>query len=214
MQKLGALGLVLALVIVAFSIAFPTHSYRYRLTISAEVDGEVRSASSVIEIRSRKQIKIGDAPPYDTKVLGEAAFLDLGNGKNVIAILAFGPTGNSDRLQFLVSDVFGVSRPEIWENLSKADEERVLTGDNIPTLVTFADVGDPESGRVVKPEDFTKEFGNGVRFVGARIQMTRDSLASDIENHLPMLVTHRDYMWKLSGHPKRFTPQHHLFIRS
>ena len=209
---------VLAIVVFlagAYWILFPTHSYRYRLTIAAEVDDKLVRASSVIEVSMTKQPQfVAHVPAYHTEVSGDAIFLDLGNGRNVVALLAFGPTGSAGHLQFLAPAVFDATPKEIWENLSQTDEQRTLRGDDIPTLVKFADVNDPASGRVVKPEDLPKVFGEDVRFIGAQIQMTRDPVTRGLESLLPMLVTHKEFMSKLNGHAQHFVPQYHLFIRN
>ena len=206
---------IVAVLAVAIWEAYPRHAYRFKLTIAAEVDGEIRSASSVIEITSQKQPQfVADVPPYSTKVEAEAVYLDLGNGRNVVATLGFGPVGINFRLASLVPKHFDVEPTEVWSTLAYTDDERVLSGADIPTLVTFADVNDPDSGRVVKPEDFSRVFGEDVRFAGAKIQMTRNPVTNGIENDLPMLVTHQEYMSKLYSHPKYFRPIYIIFVRN
>jgi putative lipase involved disintegration of autophagic bodies len=56
-----ALGVVAASVIgatVVWQVAFPTYTHRYRLTVSIEIDGQVHTGSSVIEIAYVGQPKL------------------------------------------------------------------------------------------------------------------------------------------------------------
>lgn len=47
------IGVVIGSAIAWWHFSFPTASYRYRLSVAVEVDGQVHSASSVIEVRYR-----------------------------------------------------------------------------------------------------------------------------------------------------------------
>lgn len=55
----------------------------------------------------------------------------------------------------------------------------------LPTLVTFTDLNDPMSVRVVDPDGFEQAFGPGVRFKRAFIEMTNDQVTRGIEKKLP-----------------------------
>lgn len=91
MKVLGVIGLVVALaiggVIAWWKINYPTYTYRCRMNVEVLVDGAVRSGASVIEVRIDKQPKFGSAPPQVSHVYGEAVFVDLGGGRNVVALL-------------------------------------------------------------------------------------------------------------------------------
>ena len=62
-----------------------------------------------------------------------------------------------------------------------------LTCDLVPTLVTFTDLNNPTTARVVRPDEFPAAFGAGVRLRGARIEMTADPVTSGIEKKLTWL---------------------------
>jgi hypothetical protein len=96
MRKLGIIAAVVAALVVGLAVAYrleyPTYSHRYRLTIEVETPQGLRSASSVIEAQMTKipvLLSGGGARP---SFAGDAPFVDLGGGKNVVALLARGPT--------------------------------------------------------------------------------------------------------------------------
>ena len=96
-----ALGIVALIVgaVLFYKGVFPTYSYRYSMTVEVTVDGVVHSGSSVIEVDLVKQPRIiTDTPAVLPKVHGEAVFVDLGKGRNVIALLASGLERQQRRL--------------------------------------------------------------------------------------------------------------------
>src|SRR5882762_2177881 len=60
-------------------INYPTFSYRYRLTLSIEIDGKVDTGASIIEIIWKGGPEFGDVGPYHPIVRGQAVFIDLGS---------------------------------------------------------------------------------------------------------------------------------------
>ena len=132
-----------------------------------------KSGASVISLTWRSQAPIGPHGAV-TQVKGEAVFVDLGGGRHVIGTLGFGPQGNEDRIDHLAFDAFReAGRPMDIATLAKATGSVPLTPDLIPLLVTFGDLNDPRTARVVRLQDFSAVFGPGVSFREARIEMTR-----------------------------------------
>lgn len=213
-----ALGILVAAAVglyVAYGFIYPTYTYRYRMTLEVDVRGETKSGSSVIEVYLSKQPGfLSEVPSVATTVNGEAVFVDLGKGQNVIALLASGPDGRTvDNPQFVVPSHFMLSYsdrdlPKFPQLEGRWDLNRAL-----PTLVTFTDVNDPKTARVVRPEEFEQVFGPGVRFKGIWVEMTSDPVTRRIGSELPMLTTHRDSMRRSNSQPGKFTPQYHLFAR-
>ena len=147
-----ALGIVALIVgaVLFYKGVFPTYSYRYRMTVEVTVDGVVHSGSSVIEVDLVKQPRIiTDTPAVLPKVHGEAVFVDLGKGRNVIALLASGPNGsNVDYPSSLVSKHFKLSWDD-WDLAKYSDLRGSSTAQSdMPTFVTFGDLNDPKSARV------------------------------------------------------------------
>ena len=186
------LGFVLVVValIIAWKLIFPTYAYRYRMTVNVEADGKLYSGSSVIEVRLKRQPKISsEVPRLATEVSGEAVFVDLGSGKNIFAALASGPLGiNYDYPGNVVPLLLNFSYSD--EDLAKLpylQGKWTLPLEQMPTFVTFTDLTNPETARVVAPREFDQVFGRGVSLQAVVIEMTTDTVTRTIEKTLPWL---------------------------
>lgn len=163
-----------------------TYWHRYRITIEVETPEGVKSGASVIEVRvTEKAGWLPQGSGVHTGVGGEAVFVDLGNGKNVIATLGFGPTGQEHKLEYLASLALNRSEEGWYRGIRNLKGRAELTGPLIPTLVTFADLANPSTLEIVKPGDFEKTFGPGYRFRGAWLEMTEDNVTTGIKEKLP-----------------------------
>jgi hypothetical protein len=194
MRKLAIIALCAVLVIAGgvamCKINYPTYTYRYRMTVEVVVDNAVRSGSSVIEVQVHTQPNLLANPTIYPKVHGEAVFVDLGGGRNVVALLAAGPAGSNVDYPFrLVTQVFGVSYSDNdLPKLATLRGQAKLSESQLPTLVTFTDLNDPKTARIVAPREFEKTFGPGARLLGVTIEMTSDAtVATGIERKLPWI---------------------------
>src|ERR1700750_1561841 len=80
---LGPLALLAALVIGdQIRVNLPRH--KYRLTVEVETPEGIKSASGVIAVHLDRSYSHGGR----TQAKGDAVFLDLGNGRNLVALLA------------------------------------------------------------------------------------------------------------------------------
>jgi hypothetical protein len=171
------------------------------MTVEVEVDGKMHTGSSVIEVQLETQPQfLPGVGLVVQKVSGEAVFVDLGEGRNVVALLASGPRGQG--VNFPASAV-----PEHYR-LSYTDEDLVkfphLTGrwqldpqappeSSVPTLVTLGDLNDPTTAKIVRPDEFPQVFGADVKPPTITIEMTRDRVTRAIEKKLPWLTHVEDY---------------------
>lgn len=213
MKLLGILALVAVAIYAAWAIAYPTYTHRYRLTIEIETPDGVRSGSSVIEVSKRQIPKFLDSLFYaggTPRAKGEAIFIDLGQGRNLVALLRFGPDAQTQHsMSRLAFEVFQrrSTDPNDLQQMSRLSGRGDLPGDLIPTLVTFKDPADPKTVRVVSPAEFTSVFGPGVRLKNAWIEMTRDQVTTGIDQKLPWLkeMERRGLGSTVSGRPGVFT---------
>jgi hypothetical protein len=188
MKKLVFALVVMLAVWGLYKLKYPLYTYHYRMTVEVDAGGEIRSGSSVIEVNARRQpqllLEIG---PFETWARGQAVFITLPSGKNLVALLASGPKGqNADYPTQIVHRLFngGV------EQLPSLHGRRELTPDQMPTLVTVIDPSDGASAQEVKPEALDSFLGARLRFTS--IEMTTDPItATDIEAHLPFLIEKR-----------------------
>jgi hypothetical protein len=178
MKKRWIVGLALlagVVVLLAATGEFTTERVRQRVTIEIATPGGVRSASGVSEVSSTHQTLVGASI---ARARGEAIFVDMGGGRHVIALLASGPKAEGvDWLLYLHRLVLpkrgGTNEEEMAA--SRHEQGRVvdLPAHTLPTLVTFADVANPASARVVEPtaEGFAAVFGPGNALRRATVEM-------------------------------------------
>lgn len=189
LTALVVLGVIIGGIVLWYKSSFPTYTYRYRIIVNVDTPDGVRSASSVIEVRIQTQPKVGDVGAYYHHVRGEAVFVDLGNGKNIIALLAGGPNGSYvDYPQYVVPGHFGGGySDEIlrgYVNLTGGWALPLNEPKRLPTFVTFTDLNDPLSARVVPPNQFESVFGPGTRLRDVTIEMTKDDVTRRIEGKI------------------------------
>jgi hypothetical protein len=187
----------------------PSYQTRFRLTVEIDTPEGVKSGSSVIEINYRDDTKTWapvTAQRLQVSMKGEAVFVDLGAGKHVIALLAAGPTAQGD-LDEIVRISFGSLPLEEYGRYQSMGSREVPPAGH-PTLVTFADLADPASAKVVYAtgrdvrliptapgstsgsykdfgpltiDRFAETFGPGYALKGVFIQMTTDPITRGIE---------------------------------
>lgn len=87
------------LVLVSCQIAYPTYTFRYRLTVEVNTPQGLKAGSSVIEAKWKRKDPLGEAfsggLPWSEKVRGTAPIVDLGPYGTLIAGIwkrgGFGP---------------------------------------------------------------------------------------------------------------------------
>jgi hypothetical protein len=215
---IGVLVLCIAAFVAVYKAKYPTYTYRYRMTVTVEVDGEPRSGSSVIEVNVRKN----SSPMFEKRVLlesvrGEAAFVPIRGGLNLVALLASGPHGEDvDYPTRVVPGVFQLNTFEesVRERLPGLRGRRELSGEWLPTLVLVSDPNDSATLRVIRPDEFDQVLGPSVRLRGVTIEMTTDTVTNGIEGHLPFLIREKERLRGLYGYPNVFVPHYRSFKRS
>jgi hypothetical protein len=145
------IGLIAVMLAYGFyKIKYPTYTYRYRMTVEVEAGGQTRSGSSVIEVSATRQPHVlPEVLPFVRSAEGQAIFIDLPEGKNIVALLASGQFGERrDYPLDVVPRVFKVNNVEDLPNLTG---KRELPSDQMPTLITVINPNDATTAQVVKP---------------------------------------------------------------
>jgi hypothetical protein len=161
-------------VIVSYNLVYPTYRYRYRMTVDVMVDGVVHSGSSVIEVQLAKQPLAQLGPSVLPKAIGEAVFVDLGEGRNVTALLVPASNiSNVDYPKYVVQTHFQISGAENSElaRLASASGSWELPESQLPAFVTFANLEDPKTASLIGPQDFEAALGPSVHFKRVLIEM-------------------------------------------
>jgi hypothetical protein len=216
MKWLGVLVAVIVGTVVTYKIAFPSVTMRYRLTLEAQVDGEPKTGSGVIEVTYAKQSELASQPELGITFRGEAVVLDLGSRGALFALLKEDIDSRSGP-EWIVLRAFNFSggslpRPveEGVRQLKRLSGQRELPLTSLPLLVRFRDLKDPKTVEKVDPLDIGKSFGAGARLIRATLEIvpagiwplnsygvTGEPITRGIEQRLTWLSKHYDF--KLDG---------------
>lgn len=218
MKLWGALAVlgVLALTWSWCSVRSSPYSYHYRMTVEINTPDGVKFGSSVFEFRVRDITKPAGLPIKNrvihTELFGEAVFIDLGHGKNVLASNSSTP-GSVDMIRDAVRTLFGQFRIENYDRYEKSDYTQVNGGPREvpqwlhPTIISFRDLTDPASAvatyaiqrgsriadgheivtaRVVV-DRFAEILGPGYSLKRVTIEPTRNAVTRDLANKIPWI---------------------------
>lgn len=189
LRFLAAIAVAIALYFVGSLVwldtSYPGYTYRYRLSISPEIGGQVRTASSVIEVTAEESPFGGGG----ARLRGQAPYLDLGE-RGVLIFSLGNDYGGSDRAALWIgAKAFGndSSIPNI-KKLPALTGRRELPSESIPLAIWFPKTGDLTQRRALFPQDFEAAFGPGARIASASVEITREPVVLDIDKKLPWLA--------------------------
>jgi hypothetical protein len=178
MKRLGIAFALIAGAVVFYLVAYPSLTLRYRLTLEAQVDGEPRIGSGVIEVTYSKIIQLWGTTDLGIGVRGEAVVLDLGSHGMLFALLAAGTDSRSipESIILRAYDFDGGAYPghsveEGQEQLRRLSGKRELPLDSLPLLVRFRDPNDLLSVERVSPLNIGERFGPDAKLVRATLEI-------------------------------------------
>lgn len=160
---LGPLALLAALFI-GDQIRINRPGHKYRLTVEVETPGGLKSASGVMSVHPDRGYSRGG----HTSTRGDAVLIDLGGGKNLLALLAhLDKSIDLDGMNYLALRAYKASGRNVSFNEMNRITGTVPVKDALlPVLVTFADLNDPATAHAVPPDDLEAAFGKGFRLHG------------------------------------------------
>lgn len=169
-----------------------TYTHRWRMTIEVETPQGLKTGSSVLKsVYVQSPSWVPQSSSLSSGLHGEAVFVDLGEGKNVVALLALGANGDQYFGPDIAAEALGRDRNEgtrfWWKAAPGWTGSAELTGKLMPTLVTFADPLKPETARVISPDEFETVLGTGYRFKRVWIEMTRENVTRNLSNKIAWL---------------------------
>ena len=165
----GPLALLAALVI-GDQIRINRPAHKFRLTLDIETPEGRKSASGVMAVHpDRSYTRRGQ-----TRTLGDAIFVDLGQGKNLVALLAH--LDNRlvlDDMNYVALRAYlaATGKRVPFSEISRLTGTVPVKGELIPVLVAFADPAAPGTARVVRPEDAEAVLGKGYRIEGISVEV-------------------------------------------
>jgi hypothetical protein len=189
-KRLAIFATISGAIYVGMTLAFPTFTHRYRLTIEIDTPDGVRSGSSVIEVvREDYRWMLLPVPGsrYQFRERSEAVFVDLGAGRNVIALLGHGARAdNVSQMISLPIEAYGYYKwdENAWAGRLPMQGPVELRPPLVPTLIAFSNLSDPKTAQVVYATEvqrgrdptvaidrFIEIFGPGVRFRRASVEI-------------------------------------------
>ena len=122
--------------------------HKYRLTVEVETPEGRKSASGVHGRPSRSQLQ----PPRPDPHLGDAVFVDLGQGKNLVALLAHVDNNlDLDDMNYVALRAYtaAAGKRVSFNEMSRLTGTVPVKGALIPVLSAFADPANPGTARGV-----------------------------------------------------------------
>jgi hypothetical protein len=199
-----------------YQINFPTCTFRYKLTAEVNTPDGLKTGSSVIEVSYSHNGDYGGGESPDLNLNGEAVYVDLGAGKNLFVTLTTAASGRPNLRQItdyngwdfpsesgslnpfsLLLKVFNVKwkygqELELCQVFSALGTKDILAipFSNLPTLVTFSDLHDLNSVKVVQPNDLG--FDAGTTLSRVTIIPTTEPLQNRIDQVLDWLPVKKE----------------------
>lgn len=165
----GPLAL-LAVLVVGDQIRINRPGHKYRLTVEVETPAGIRSASGVLAVTPDR----GYSRRGHTVTSGDALFIDLGGGRNLLALLAhIDKTLDLDGINYAALRAYGAAGGQrvSFNEMSRMRGAVPVTGELIPVLATFADPNNPGTMRTVPPDRLEAVFGAGVHLRGVTAEV-------------------------------------------
>lgn len=177
----------------------------YKVTVEVNANGAVKTGSSVWSWRLSEPV-LPLASAYEGKFRGEAVAVDLGNGRNLFAILV-GADGDEGMAPMLPERFFGDIGRSARNESSRFHTDRIAdlrnissrTGETVtldcsgepgwcPMLVTFRNITDPKTLERVVAADLGVALGSGITLRGITAQITDEPVTTGIERKLGWLA--------------------------
>ena len=157
---LGPVAL-LAAIYIGDQIRINRPGHKYRLTVEVETPQGRKSASGVMAVHPDRSYSRGG----HTKTVGDAVYVDLGDGKNLVALLAhIDKNLELDGTNYVALRAYMAGGKRVpFSEMSRQTGIVPVTGALIPVLATFADPANPGTARNVPPDESETALGKGYR---------------------------------------------------
>jgi hypothetical protein len=140
--------------------------HKYRLTVEVETPEGRKSASGVLAVHPDRTYSRGG----HTKTVGDAVFVDLGSGRNLVALLAHIDDNKLeiDGTNYVALRAYTAAggKRVSFNEMSRLTGVVPVKAPLIPVLVTFGDATNPGTARNVSPDDAEAVLGKGYRLQG------------------------------------------------
>ena len=170
---LGPLAL-LAVLFIGDQIRINRPGHKYRLTVEVETPEGLKSAKGVMAVHPDR----GYSRSGHTTTKGDAVLVDLGGGKNLVALLAHRDnTVDLDGMNYVALRAYKAAGQNVsFNEMSRMTGAAPVTGALIPILVSFADLSNPATARTVPPDNLAAVLGQGFRLHGMTAEVVPNGI--------------------------------------
>jgi hypothetical protein len=165
---------LLAVLFVGDQIRINRPAHKYRLTVEVDTPEGVKSASGVMSVHPDRGYSRGG----HTRTRGDAVLVDLGGGRNLLALLAhLDKSIDFDDVNYLALRAYKAGGRNVsFNEMSKMSGAVPVAGSLIPVLLTFTDLRDPSTARLVPPDDPEVALGKGFRLHAVSVEVVPNGL--------------------------------------
>jgi hypothetical protein len=194
------------------------NNWKQKLTVTVQTPHGLVSGSSVSEVSYTFRedwggFFLGDKSMYSGQLRGEAVVVDLGSGRYVFALRderqlglayeVFYPRGTAPK-ELRTSDPmlyshFGQANKTHANEIELSRKSAVLAPELYPVLITFGNINDPSSVRLVNPRNLAALFGTGFGLNSIELAIVDSTARTEkIVGVLPWINSEADLMkfWK------------------
>ena len=207
---------MLGAVWLAWCVAYPSGTWRYKMTVEVETPEGIKTGTAIREVTFQLVPQLTPEMNPTTNLRGEAVVVDLGK-RGVLFALLHGHTIGADHAKFLPFYIFpfkGSTRKEeglrYYSNLKAGP--KVIEPQFYPILVRFRDMNDPKTVEnlldmeeclghhgageplCVQKDRFEESFGEGVKVKAITIEMTDEPITTGIVKWLHWLPSYYNVM--------------------
>ncbi|PPQ18546.1 hypothetical protein CV770_14985 [Bradyrhizobium sp. AC87j1] len=166
----GLLGL-LAVLVVGDQIRINRPGHKYRLTVEVTTPDGIKAGSGVLAVVPDRNYNRGGR----TTMRGEAVFVDLGQSKNLVALLAHRQDAklDFDDINYVALRAYGAARGNrvSFNDIHRQTGVVPVQADLVPVLVSFGDPKDPKTARLVAGDHAEAVLGEGYAIRGITVEV-------------------------------------------
>jgi len=163
------------------------YSWRQKLTVTVETPAGEVSASSVSAVSWRKQWIRWDGMGWDYDLTGEAVVVEVTPGRYLFALLK--GAGTTEYMGSVAAAsiagregrvIDGALFGEVQGKRGRAAGVIAVPEGQYPMMVTFGDIADPASVKLVDPDELAASFGTGVRLKSVTLEVTDEAVTEGV----------------------------------
>lgn len=164
--------------------AYPSGTWRYKLTVTIDTPEGLKTGSAVREIRYSSEPRLlPDMVGSHFRVVGEAAVIDFGNNKYLFALMDADGSYQTFLRVFPYRDKGEKNIIEYYNDM--IGQKKELPPLLYPKFATFTDIKNAKTAIGVDYNDFAKIYGQNIKLKNIEIEITNEEVTHIIDSYLP-----------------------------